>query len=493
MLDLLANYAGNFLPKLIYFLVLPILNDRLGTEALGIIGIQVLIVSVMAVFHQSLGRAASRFCAQSGGRDARTVQILFGIEQAFLILAATVAIGCYFGRGWLAHIWIGPTHFPEQTVTASVALIGLMSGFQIAQVFYYNGMLGLGRHKMANAFLGTGEMLRYGGIIPLLLLTPIGLVGVLVWQSAIAGVQSAAMAWAFWRGIPKRPRRTFNMIPALKEVGHFTAGLSFIVVLGILTSQADRIILSAMLPIALFGEYTIVTNLARVIPLLIAPISNVLFPRLSADLTGNQHRLSSDYHVYAQLVAATTIPPSLFLAFFARDVLHIYVGGAAWVPIMAPALTFLVIGMMLAALYEAPYTLQLAAGWTSLHLKLLAGILGPLVIANWMMARLAGAQGVAAVFILLGVGFLAIGIPAMHRKLLQGEAMYWLTRDFVFPLAITIGFCAAGAAVTSTLALPAVRLCCAVPFGIAAMATAFIASPDLRRHGRFLLGRLREV
>jgi len=488
--NLIANYAGNFLPKLILFLALPIISSRLGIEAVGIMGIQFLLVSVMTVFHQSLGRTANRVCAQASVGDDAMVKILFAIEHLFLLMGAIMAICCYLGRGWIAHAWIGPTHFPDATLLTSVALLGAMSGAQITQVFYYNSLLGLGRHKIANILLGVGDVLRYGGIIPILIFTQAGLIAVLAWQTALSLVQCASMAWLFWRSIPQLPPRTFDIRPAVRDVGQYTAGLAVIVFLSVLTTQIDRFMISAILPIALFGQYTIVSNLARLIPLLVGPISNVFFPKLSADLVGDHTRLASDYHTYAQLVTLVTVPSGLFLAVFAKDVLSVYTGGVAWTPLMAPALSFLAIGLMLAAFQEAPYILQLANGWTTLHLKLLAGLLVPLVGATWFMARLAGSQGVASVSILLGLGYLVIGVPLMHRKLLQGEGIRWLTR-VLLPLAISAGICAVAYAATAKISTSLYRLLAAVPFGLVAFAVTALVSPDLRRHGHMLLDRYR--
>jgi len=475
---LAANFFGSLLPKLIYILVTPIMVRVLGIEAMGIIGLQVMVVTATSIFHQSLGKTVNRVCAHSRAQTSPSdARIIAGIEQAFWIIGGGLMLLSGPGADLIARDWLGPTKMPHAEVVVSLILIIVMSGFQILQLFYYNGLLGFGRHKAANSYTGIGELLRYGGTIPLLLLFHASLVDVLIWQTALAGLQSLAMVWAFWRQAPFAHPRTFTMFSALHEIRAFAAGMMIITALAVLTSQADRLVLSFLMPLAVFGQYTVISNLARSVPLLVAPISNVFFPKLTEDLVDPGADISRDYHKYAELVAAVSIPPSIFLAAYAHDVLSVYVGAVPWIDQASPALVLLSFAMMLAALYEAPYILQLAGGWTSLHAKLQGGVLVPLMVTYWILAKLAGSTGVAIAVLALCVSYLVIGIPIMHRKLLMGQQAIWLKHDILRPVFVTLLSCVLSLAVSSLFSQPLIRLVVAVPFGLISMVAICLTGP----------------
>jgi hypothetical protein len=83
--------------------------------------------------------------------------------------------------------------------------------------------------------------------------------------------------------------------------------------------------------------------------------------------------------------------------------------------------------------------------------------------ATWWLAARFGGAGVAAGWIVLNFGFLAVGVPLMHRRLLRGELGRWYLQDILPPAAAAVAV-----ALSARLALPAVPQ---GPAGVAVLAT----------------------
>src|SRR5262249_35154700 len=140
------------------------------------------------------------------------------------------------------------------------------------------------------------------------------------------------------------------------------------------------------------------------------------------------------YHRGCQLVTVLDFAVVAVVIFFPREVLFVWIGNDAGVSAVAPVLTLLVIGTAIRGLVFLPHTLQLTAGWTALSLKTGFGTLIVFVPCLVVLASLFGAEGAATALIFMNLGYTAVNIWLMHRRLLRGELRNWLVTDVGLPL-----------------------------------------------------------
>ena len=228
----------------------------------------------------------------------------------------------------------------------------------------------------------------------------------------------------------------------LRSLIRFAAGVGGNAVFGTLLLQADKLILSAMLPLKQFAYYSLASVIANMISMLASPVSGAVFPRFS-QLVGShspESQISALYHLACQSVSVLVVPLSLTVAFFSYQSLYVYTGSAEIASNTATILTVLIVAKMLHASMIVPYALQLAYGWVRLSLYVNMVSVLWLVPAVYLLSQIYGPVGAAAAWLLVSVGYLTIGIPLMHRRLLLGEQWSWMWRVLVAPVAVVCVF-----------------------------------------------------
>jgi O-antigen/teichoic acid export membrane protein len=167
---------------------------------------------------------------------------------------------------------------------------------------------------------------------------------------------------------------------------------------------------------------------------LVAPVSQSFYPVLTSQIANSDEKLAATYHQGSQIVAATVAPPAAILIMFAFPVLDLWTGNASLALFAAPILSLLAFGSLLHCFMYMPYMLQLAAGWSSLALRMNA--LAALIVFPALLVIIpsVGMIGAASVWVALNTSALIFTIAIMHRRLLPGEMRAWYIRDLLLPV-----------------------------------------------------------
>jgi O-antigen/teichoic acid export membrane protein len=212
--------------------------------------------------------------------------------------------------------------------------------------------------------------------------------------------------------------------------------MSGITACALILTQSDKVILSKLFNLKLFGYYTLAGMFGVGLSMTVGSVFNTVFPRFSALVAaGNEEALKHLYHRCTQLMAVLILPLAAVLALFSTDILQFWTRNTEVARNAGPIASVLVVGTAINGLMNLPYALQLANGWTSLNLWLSIFLTLTLVPAIWFMATHYGPVGAASVWIALNCCSMAISVPLMHRRLLKGEMVRWFTEDVGLALA----------------------------------------------------------
>jgi O-antigen/teichoic acid export membrane protein len=243
----------------------------------------------------------------------------------------------------------------------------------------------------------------------------------------------------------------------------------------------DQLILSAILPLAEFGYYTLAVTVATALGQVVRPVTTAIYPRFSQLFErGDASVAADDYHFFSQLVATVVLPLAAILMFFPADVLALWTRNAELVRHAAVVLSLRTVGTVLNALMHVPHVVQLAFGWSTLGARVNAvailAITPVIVILSWLW----GGPGAAVAWIILNLGILLIGMARMHRRVLPGELSRWyghLLRPSVAVVAVSV---VARAAMPEGLGTTA-RLGWLTATGLLAMGAAVSVATTVRR------------
>ena len=207
----------------------------------------------------------------------------------------------------------------------------------------------------------------------------------------------------------------------------------------LILTQVDKVILSGLLTLSSFGEYTLATVVVSAVYLIVNPVFNVIYPRFTALVAEAAHgQLAEIYRSGTRLLAVALFPLCMTIAVFANDILFVWTGNQQLADSVALVVTLLVAGAALHSVMYFPYALQLAYGNTRLPLTINIILLAVAAPLTALLAWRYGTNGGAFANLLLFVLYLLLGAWMTHRILLNEIGWAWLLRDVCVPLAISL-------------------------------------------------------
>jgi O-antigen/teichoic acid export membrane protein len=494
--NIVANFGGKASIAAIGILFPPILARLLGIEAYGLVGIYTSLGAGLSVLDLGLTATLTREMArlsdvgtEDAGREMRNMIRTF--ELVFWLIGFCVGGIVYLGAPLVSAYWIHARTLSPDVVTGSVRLIGLLLALQWPWGMYNGGLLGLQRQVSANIIQATGMALRLGGGAVVVWMISPTTNAFFLWQACAAGAQTIVTAVVLSRSLPRTRVRGVFRRAVLVANWRFSAGMAATMLLGIVLTQADKIVVSKFLSLEAFGYYTLAWTVGSGLALLIGPVFVAVFPRLSQlARQENMPEITRLYHDSCQLVSIAILPAAAVLSLFSREVIWAWTGDPATVAAIRWVIVPISVGTALNGLMNIPYALQFAFGWT--RLAVWANAVGVVVIVplTILLAKMLGTVGAAAGWALLNAGYVVFVVYAMHRRLLKTEQRKWYVVDVALPLC---GSLAATLPIRVLFGSPMGRggsLALVSVASIVALLGAAVASPIVRNQGRERLAPL---
>lgn len=438
-INILSNYAGQGWMAAMGVAFLPLYVRILGVEAFGLVGLMLSFQSISQVFDFGIGGAANRelsrrshdYTLAEGSRD-----LVRTSETVIWLLTALVGVVIWMCSGLMADHWLHLHTMRHGQAMHAIAIMGIAIALLWPSAFYANCLSGLERQPTLNLINATFATLRFGGAAAAILWVDPTLDGFLWWYAAIGAAQSLVTAVAVWRVLPPSRRRARWLGSELRCNNRFAGGLFAIGILSIGVTQLDRMGMASLRPLAELGYYTLALSVAGGLGRIVSPMFNALYPRFSRLVARREESDLSDlYHLSSQYLAVVVAAVAAILIVYAHEVLLLWTGDAGLASLVALPMAILVAGSGLNGLMNIPYALQLANGWTRLTLGLnAASLMIGIPFCLFVIPRY-GMAGAACIWFLANLGSVLVGIPIMHRRLLQRELSRWYLRDILPPVA----------------------------------------------------------
>lgn len=484
--NLLANFAGAGWGALVGLACTPIYIRLMGIEAYGLIGFFIMLQSTLQVLDLGLSptinREMARYSIQPGGNgETRDFVRTFGLCS--WAMGFTVGMVVWAVSPIIASQWIKTSGIPNMEVQKAISLMAVLIALQWPISCYTGGLLGLQRQVILNILRITIITLGSGGAILVLWLVSPNILTFFSWQILVCGIQVALMMLLLDRTLPFTGRSSRFNPSLIRNVWRFAAGMSGITLSALILTQLDKIILSKLLNLKMFGYYALAGVVSNGLYIFITPVFNATFPRFSALVASNsEDELKHLYHVTTQLMSVLVFPVAAVLSFFSFEIISLWTGDAETARHTSPIVSAFVIGTALNGVMFVPYSLQLAYGWTKIGLYINAFLITVLVPAIIILATRYGGLGGAIAWIALNSIYMALGAPLTHRKLLKGETRRWFTQDVLLPLAATLFFVGLGRKLITGDMSPAVTIFTLGILLVCSMFLAGLAAPQINAY-----------
>jgi O-antigen/teichoic acid export membrane protein len=435
-IDLVASLTGSAWLMLVQLVCIPLYIRFLGIEAYGLIGFYLMLQVMLQVLDLGLSPTMNREMARYSVQPEKAGEardLVRTLEVGYWLIGIVIGLALVTASPWIATHWIKASTIPVRNIKQAVMLVGVLAAFQWPVSFYQGGLLGLHKQVRFNVLRVIATTVSNGGAVLVLWLISPTIQAFFVWLVAANAVMLVFWTIFLWKSLPSATRAPQFNFGLLRSCVGFAAGMSGITASALILTQSDKVILSSVLSLKVFGYYTVGGVFGSGLSLIITSMFNTTYPRFSALVAqGDERALVRLYHGATQVMAVLILPVAAVLALFSTDVLQLWTRNSEVAHNAGPIAALLVIGSAVNGLMFLPYTLQLAYGWTNIGLRINICLTMVFVPAIWFMATTYGAIGAASMWPALNCIYMAIGVPLTHRRLLKGEALRWL-RDIALP------------------------------------------------------------
>ena len=472
--NIFANFAGQASTVLIQLAMIPVYIHWLGIEAYALIGFQITLQALMQALDFGLSPTVNRELARYSAfpdKSDKARDFIRTLEVGYWSLGVLIGLAIYAAAPFLSVHWLQQSAMPAPVIRRAIEIIAVLIAVQWPLTFYYGGLTGLERHSTLNAVKVSMAVLAAAGGYVVVTRISSTILALLWWQCAVGLIHVGLATTALWQFLPRSSGPPRVRRAAVRNIGGFAGGMTMITVTTLVLTQLDRIVLSRMLSLEQFGYYVLGGTVSNGLSFLVLPLFTSIFPRFSALVAaGDRATLELLYRRAWGLAMALIVPCSLVFALFPREILLLWTRDSMVAQSAGPLAALLTVGSALNGLMAVPYAVQVAAGWTSLSVKVNLILTVVAVPAIILAARQYGPIGAAAVWPLLMASYVAIALPMIHRRLLPDFGTRWFLGQIVLPVGLTISAMAlfravsptprgfAGLALEITLALVAAEL-----------------------------------
>ena len=412
--------------------MIPLYIRYMGIEAYGLIGFYATLQALFQFFDMGLTLTISREAAKFNGRgtDAALFRQFFKFLE--IIFIATAIIGGFImvaKADYIANHWLNPENLQTEEVYTSIRLIAAIVVIRWVCGLYRSTINGLEQLIWLSSFNAAIATARFILVLPILIFISAGPKVFFQFQLAVAIIELASITYKTYALLP--PRKPNHPIIGNIRIHKKTIKFSLIIALTssawIITTQIDKVILSSLLSLSEYGNFTLATLLASSITIITNPIGIAILPRMTRlQIEGKDSDFIATYQNATQLVAIIVIPACLVLLMYPKEILWIWSSNAETAAQAAPVLSLYALGNTVLSFTAFPYFLQFAKGDLRLHL------IGSLCFILLMTPALTyltlhyNAIGAGYAWLVANTLYFLLWTPVIHQRFLGSFHGRWL-------------------------------------------------------------------
>jgi O-antigen/teichoic acid export membrane protein len=353
----IANYLGTGVVALAPLLALPWYLARLGPSQFGLVGFIATLQAVLGLLDAGMSQAlvrevALRFASSDQARY-RTATLLLGFERLYWLFAVLVAGVTWRLADAIATHWIQLGALPIADGKLAVAGAAALFAVQFPGSIYRSVLVGTQAQAALSFLMAGAALVRHVGAVVALAFWP-DLATYVVWHAVTALLETLLRRQLAWRQLGVKKARVSCDIQDLQPVLQTAARMSVAVLLGALTVQMDKIVLSRMVSLEQFGYYTVASSAALGLLLLISPLVQAVLPR-AVQLRDQPLALRQLNFKLLGLIAGMVIAVAAVFICCGRWLLMLWLHDARAVEVIHPLLSVLLLGTAMNAFYNVGY------------------------------------------------------------------------------------------------------------------------------------------
>lgn len=492
--NLTANFIGQGWTALMGMVFIPVYIKYLGMDSYGLIAIFGLLHTWLALLDMGMAPTLNREMARFVGglyTPESIRDLLRSVETFAVSIAVLIIAGVWLASGWLATNWIKSEALSDHVVSNAIAIMGLVIGLRFVENIYKSCIIGLQRQALLNAVVSSLATLRGLGAVAVLAWFSPTIDAYFYWQAFISVLALGLLAVFTYVNIPKPSRQIKFSLAALISIRSFLAGMFGTTLLSMLLMQIDKVMLSKLLTLSEYGYYALAVVVAGAVNTISAPITQAIFPRLSALHAANDEKtFNKVFHSSCQMISVLLGSASIILMIYSSEILALWSSNQAIVANASALVSVLALGNLLNGLLRIPHMAQLAHGWTSLAVKINIFAVIVVVPLIYFATHRFGALGAAWVWVALNTAYMLVASHIMFNRIMSDQKWNWYVKDVAMPIVgAAIGLIAFKLLFTYPTTTPG-QIAFVVTATMATSGCSLMMATDLRSHTAQILKRL---
>lgn len=417
---LIYIYSVRIYTALVTIFLIPILIGKIGLEAYGLIGFFAVLQACLSILDAGLGGVITReaIVSRKNQETYKKFNILYKKIVRFFIVVSLLLVTC----GW----WISDqysTSWLNTKLDEDVVIFCTTAMFWVFALRYMQGPF--------RSILLSNESQIILTTINLFVITLSQPLTIFLMKYLDEGIKfyfsmqliSSAIGCVSMVLYSEKIRRKVLFLCPLEEDGiksddasvkkliFFALQLSTLSILWVLVNQSDKLALTKYSTLTEYGIYSVAVSIISVLAILSDPLNQYLQPRLTRCYHQNNLKEYSKLFSNAlKFICILTIPLSVFLFFYSKDVLFIWSGDEILSIKAAKYLPWLFIGGVFSIYSNFVFLLLYSFGELRRHTVVYALFSLFVIPTNILLAKQYSGQGTSIFF----------GISSMFLFLLWG-------------------------------------------------------------------------
>lgn len=445
--NIIANYASQLYVTGVGILILPLYIKYMGAEAYGLVGFFTMLQAWFAVLDLGLtptiGRETARYFG--GSMSALAYRQLFRALSVIFVFVAVLGGGVLFVFAeQIASHWLHIATLDLREVLIAVQIMAISVALRWLGGLYRGVITGAERLVWLSGFNTIIATLRFIAVFATMNIFGYTPLVFFLHQLIVVLIEIIGLYCKATSLLPKKNALTQSIGWSIKPISpllKFALTIAFTSSVWVFVTQTDKLILSAILPLAEYGYFTLAVLVASAIMIVSGPVSSAIMPRM-ANLHAQAKRkeMLQVYRNATQVVSVLAGTASLVIAFYPKQLLLAWTGDLILAEAVAPILRLYALGNALLAVGAFPYYLQYALGNLRFHLfgnALMVVFLIPSII--WAATHFGG---VGAGYAWLGMNliYFIVWVSYVHHNLVPNLHLSWLFKDVILIYLPLIGF-----------------------------------------------------
>lgn len=355
--NIAANYIGTSIIVLAPMIALPYYLHALGLNNWGLVSFISLLQTLLSIFDagasQSLVKEFAGIDPKKPDGLLRLGKIFFGFERIYWTVALVLSLVLVCFTDQIINFWLKVDINNLENARTTLYCGALIFLLQFPGSIYRSLLVGVQRQVSLNLIIGSSALIKHLFGVFLLIIWP-KLIIYLLWQVVAVGFETLFRGVFSWKilGI-KRANLYWDKLAVTSLVAS-VGMMTLVTILGVVTVQMDKLILSGMVSLDQFAVYSTASSVALGSLQIIYPVTNAVLP-YAVTISHNKDLLRKFNFLCFFFALIAILIAGLVFYFFGYDVLNVWLRNTLLSRQVDELLKFLLVGSALNVLYSIGY------------------------------------------------------------------------------------------------------------------------------------------